>query len=342
MKNIVIFGHYGVPNWGDEAILKGLLSILKPNKNNIIVVTNNLDFTKNNYSVDAIYPPPFGFRSLFRGGFLRTLLSIKNADYIIFGGGGLWQSSPLKSLYIWDWYLRICLLFNNNIFSLGTSFANIDKKFISVGMKNRLNKIKKFLVRDKESSSILKNLWNIPSNKIELSTDLALLLKPNHSLIKNKTIIFAMREGDLSLEKELIILKVLKKKFPTHIFKSLVMQSNQSKDENFAKRHNLELINTNSLVDIQKNISMSDFVCSNRLHANILALNENIPFLAISCRSKVKNFFGNIFSFDTNLLNKKNNEHNLNKSIDFILNHPKVREKMLMNKKKLLTKYYTF
>jgi polysaccharide pyruvyl transferase WcaK-like protein len=25
-KKIVIFGHYGVPNWGDEAILAGMLS----------------------------------------------------------------------------------------------------------------------------------------------------------------------------------------------------------------------------------------------------------------------------------------------------------------------------
>jgi polysaccharide pyruvyl transferase WcaK-like protein len=342
MKNILIFGHYGVPNWGDEAILQGLLSKLNIQENNITVVTNNLEFTRKRYLVNVVYPPPFGIRSFFRGGFFKTLSAIKHADYIIFGGGGLWQSHPLKSLYIWDWYLRICLLFNNNIYSLGTSFSNIDKKYISEGMKVRLQNIKIFLVRDKKSLNVLQDLWGVNNNKIEISTDLALLLKPKNNFRKNKTILFSMREGDLSLEKEIIILEVFRIKFPNHKFKVLVMQSNQSKDENFAKRHSLEVIKINSVDDIQNNISMSNFVCSSRLHSNILALNESIPFLAIACRHKIKNFFGELFSFNPNYLNKNNSKIILSNKINSIVLNSEKKRKLLHNKKDLLNKYNLF
>ena len=65
-KNLLIFGHYGVPNWGDEAILSGILSKLNIEKYRVVVVTDNLKFTKKHHGVKSIYPPPFGIRSLFR------------------------------------------------------------------------------------------------------------------------------------------------------------------------------------------------------------------------------------------------------------------------------------
>ena len=125
-KKILIFGHYGVPNWGDEAILTGILSQIDHSRFSVTVVSTDPAFTEKQHGVKSVLPPPFGVRSFFRLGWVKCLTSISEADYIIFGGGGLWQPMPVKALKLWDWYLRIVQLYGKKVFCLGVSFGSIE------------------------------------------------------------------------------------------------------------------------------------------------------------------------------------------------------------------------
>ncbi len=308
-KKIVIFGHYGVPNWGDEAILAGILSQINIANFSITVISHNPKFTKKNHNVNSLPPPPFGIRSFFSFNWIKTISTIKEADYIIIGGGGLWQPKPLKAIKLWNFYLQVCLFFNKKIFSLGTSFSvlsekqqaeqeeknNIKYKKLIKKTAKLLQKIKFFSVRDKKSKNILKNTYNIHTAKISTTADSAFFLEPNQLKSKSKTILLSMREGDLNKEQEKVILQSLYKKFNPKIYqyKFLVMQSHQSQDEKFVTRHhkNISVIYPQNIKELLKIISHAEFICSSRLHANILASICNTKFLAISCRDKVKNLF---------------------------------------------------
>ena len=313
-KKIVIFGHYGVPNWGDEAILSGILSQINIAHFSVTVISSNPEFTKKNYSVRSAPPPPFGIRSFFKFQWIKTLQIIKEADYIIIGGGGLWQPRPLKAMKLWNFYLRICLFFDKKVFSLGTSFAvfsenstnkthinNCEYKKIINTTAELLQKVKFFSVRDEKSKQILTDIYNIHSAKISVSADAAFFLEnknTKNNTSSKKIILLAMREGDLNLDQEKTIMHCLYKKFPPkqYQYKFLIMQSHQSHDENFTQRHStnkcmLQKIYPENIEQLLEIISQAEFVCSSRLHANILASALHTKFLAISCRDKVKNLF---------------------------------------------------
>ncbi len=336
-KKILIFGHYGIPNWGDEAILKGMLSQIDISKYSITIVSHNPSFTQKEHGVKSVSPPPFGIKSFFKFSWIETIQEIKKSDYIIFGGGGLWQARPKKALYLWDWYLRCVLFFSSTtkIFCLGTSFATLPQKFPTDEMKKRLQKIKYFSVRDNSSAKTLKEQWGIMPSKIQISSDAAFFLDnflqkdKNLTDEKKKKIIISMREGDLNREEEKIIMKILQKKFKNHQFQFLVMQSFQANDEKFAERYCLEKIFPNSIDEILAFISNADCVISSRLHANILASVCSIPFCAISCRQKTKNLFGEKFSVQKKNIGNKNFKKIFLEKIEKIMADEKGRKEFL-------------
>ncbi len=299
-KKIVIFGHYGVPNWGDEAILSGIISQINIARFSVTVISHAPQQTETLHNVKALSPPPFGIRSFFSFQWIQTIKEIKNADYIIIGGGGLWQPKPLKAMALWNFYLDICLFFEKKVLSLGTSFSILSnpsshtKKYKKIIQKTTklFKKVKFFTVRDTQSEEILKNTYHVHSAKINTTADAAFFLEPPTHTSKKKCILLAMREGDISIEQEKIILSALQQQFPlkTYTFECIVMQSHQSHDEKFAERHkNISVFYPENIEQLLSKISSAHFVCSSRLHANILASVCSTNFLAISCRDKVKN-----------------------------------------------------
>lgn len=296
-KKILIFGHYGVPNWGDEAILAGILSQIDYSRFSVTVVSTDPEFTKKEHGVSSVLPPPFGVRSFFGFGWRKCLKSIKESDYVIFGGGGLWQPRPIKALKLWDWYLRVVQWYGKKVFCLGVSFGNIENIHVSDGMKKRLQKVKYFSVRDSSSVTVLQEQWGVDAIQISQTSDAAFFAAQEEVLDqKENTVLCAMREGDLSIQEETIVMDTLKKQFPNAVFKCLVMQSSQSRDEAFAKRNDMEAVFPQSVADLKNIILSSRFVCSSRLHANIIAATQEIPFCAIACREKVWSLFGRQFA----------------------------------------------
>ena len=346
-KKLVIFGHYGVPNWGDESILSGMLSQIDISKYSITVISHDPKFTKLQHNVKSVNAPPFGVRSFLSFSWIQTFKILKEADYIIFGGGGLWQAYPKKALQLWDWYLRCVLFFSSapKIFCLGTSFGTVPKHFLTDEMKKRLQKIKYFSVRDEQSSEILKNQWGILPSKIEQTADSAFFLNTfslgeNIQKKENKQILISMREGDITIEEEKKIMKALQKKFKNYRFTFLVMQSFQANDEKFADRYSLEKIFPSSVDEILEKISQASFVVSSRLHTNILASVCGTPFCAISCREKTKNLFGEKFSIEKEKILETNFEKFFIEKIKKIITDEQGRNEFLELQKEKLEVFF--
>lgn len=294
-KKIVIFGHYGVPNWGDEGILEGILTGIDTKQYSITVVSAHTEYTKNTYSVNSVSPPPFGIRSFFSG-WIKGIQAIQDSDYIIFGGGGLFQANPPKALRLWDWYLRVCLAFQKKIFFVGQSFADISSLQIGQNQKKRIQHVSFFSVRDKHSSHILQTQWGVHPSKIQNSTDAVFFLSRSQPALssskKQKKVIFCMREGDLSFSQESDLLKHVYQVFPKHQFVCLVMQSFQSHDERFPQRHSQypwKTVFPKTVQEVMDEIKSSEMVFSSRLHGSIFSVICGTPFGALGCRSKISN-----------------------------------------------------
>jgi polysaccharide pyruvyl transferase WcaK-like protein len=304
-KTILIFGHYGVPNWGDEAILAGILSHFDQKKYRIVIVSNSPFFTKQEYGVEAVYPPPFGIRSLLRGNFFQVFREIKKSSFVIFGGGGLFQERPPFAVHLWSYYLRIVAFFQKKILFLANSFEPMSFKR-EVKVSKLFRKYGSFFsVRDKESSELLKK-WGVSEIKISSATDASFLLPIFKKRGRKSGVILALREGELSNEQEKKLLKMLVSIFPNEKISSLSMQKETARDDLFAIRNELSNIVPENLDQVRNAVASAKIVIANRLHAGILSCLSETPFLMISTRPKIAQFFGMEFCISQQKLFSKN------------------------------------
>lgn len=305
MKKALILGHYGVVNWGDEAILLGILTSLK-NKNlskvdslfleeiSPTVVSANPKWTSLEYSCESVLPPPFGLRSFLKTSSYRFWGILKKSDFVIIGGGGLFQPNPWIAFWIWGYYLSLVIFFQKPVFILGNSFEKPIKETIVVFFIRWLfSKVQKFTVREKESFYILKDFWKISESKISIVQDFAYSIEiPSSSSSPQKKIGCMMREGDLTIAQEKIIIEGIQKKFPNYKIQTIVMQSVQAGDEGFAIRNGFSVFSPSKFSELLKEIASCEYIISSRLHGNILADILKVPFIPIAPRGKIKNLFG--------------------------------------------------
>jgi len=251
-------------------------------------------------------------------GMLETKKAIQEADLIIFGGGGLFQDRPKKAIKIWNFYLKICQKFSKNpqkICILGNSFENPENSENIKKTQKIFIKIPFFSVRDSISQKILESQFRVPSFKISESTDTAYFLPRNAKQGRKKGVLLAIREGEISENKQKKLLKIIREYFPNEAEKNLieilVMQEKNEKnsgDKNFAITHNLPYFEAKNLEHLQEKIRSSKLVITSRLHAGILANICGTPFVAISMRDKISQFFGEKFSFSLKKIFTKKGE----------------------------------
>ncbi len=321
-KKIVIFGHYGVPNWGDEAILSGVLSQIDFTKYSVTVISDQPKWTEKMHQktckISAVLPPPFGVRSFFRGafsfgqGFFKTKKVIQESDFVIFGGGGLFQDRPKKAIQIWNFYLRLCQFYGKNVFLAGNSFEKLTEKKNAEKTQKLFKNIPFFSVRDEASAEHLHKQFGVPLLKISQSSDGAYFLPRKSKSGRKKGVLLAIREGEISEKKEKKLLKILRENFPQeaeeNTIEVLVMQEKKSGDKNFALRHLLPFFEPENLEHLHEKLRSSKFVLTSRLHAGILANLAGTPFVAVSTRDKISQFFGEDFSFSLQKIFTKKGE----------------------------------
>lgn len=289
-----------------------------------MVISNNPSFTKKEYGVEAVFPPPFGIRSFLRGNFFQVFREIKKASFVIFGGGGLFQESPPFALRLWLYYLRIVGIFQKKVLFLANSFEPMAFK-----REGKVSKLFRkygsfFSVRDKKSVELLKK-WGISQIKISSATDAAFLLPDLRKRGKKSGVLLALREGELSFEQEKKLLKMLATIFPNEKISSLTMQKEMARDDLFALRHALPSIVPKTLNEVRSTVASAKRVIASRLHAGILSALSETPFLLIPTRPKIAQFFGDEFCISPQKLFSKNGKKFLG---NYFSDLPSLRKKI--------------
>lgn len=290
-KKLLIFGNYGSINLGDEVILFGLLKAISPKKWDITVVSSNPERTAKQYHIKTVCQPPFGFRSLLKNSFFPTIKAIKEAEIILFGGGGLFQDKEKRAFLMWSFFLRICLFFNKKVALVGNSIGPLNKSISRLQAQQLFNQLPFISVRDQDSYDLLKEI-GITETKISLATDCAFFLAPiKKATQKNKPILLILH-GEYTSESQIKKIKkfvqYLKNKKEKVYF--LAMQKRVSNDHKMAEKLGIPLLEADSVKEIVDYISSAKFILSSRLHGIILSILASVPFLAFSEMPKVKGF----------------------------------------------------
>lgn len=270
---ILLVGNYKVGNFGDDLLLKACLDNLK-DQNVKILSTQNADFLTF----------PAGFRSLFEfQRYIQPFQAILRTKYILFGGGGLFNSDKLHSLLIWCPILLLGFVFQKPIYLFGHSFSSKPTKFLSF----LLSKAQLITCRDNLSYNYLQTAG---LRNIKLTNDLALELsfspvkktRPQYFMINYRLY------KNIDFQKIQEINNLLLQKAQNLRLKPLYCAFDEHLDPVIFQKLNVDWITAHQLLDYLPQIQY--FACM-RLHASMYMLKNQIPGLVLSYASKVKGLF---------------------------------------------------
>lgn len=297
--NIVIIGNYGAKNVGDELILEGLLSSVRRIKPaaKITVLSADPANTKEKFEVDSVYKFPAGLRSAIKytisGNLSKTKKRIKKCDYVIVGGGGLFDDSSFKAIFIWAVQTTMAYLLKKKVIMYGQSIKKPKSKLAQHIIKKLFKKASFIAVRDEDSKKILKKL--IRGKKIHLMPDLIFKLDPKFKQAKENRILVCLNfdTGLMDLTKFLnLILKEekdltidflpferdLDDRYHLKVIEGITEKNRTNKLDFTEKRQKIEKI-----------FSESKLIVGARLHSILMAINTETPFIAINYNPKVRN-----------------------------------------------------
>lgn len=182
-KKILIAGHYGFGNTGDEAILSSIIKnfCAGQKKLEFIVASSNPQLTTITHQVQSIHWQDIN--SLFE--------SAKQSDLIMIGGGGVfvdyWGVPNNTQLTQYHWGIAyynaiglLSILFNKPfvIHSVGVGpLITEEGKYLT---KQTFEIADRATVRDKISADLLKSI-KVSTERIRITTDPALFLEPEYT-----------------------------------------------------------------------------------------------------------------------------------------------------------------
>lgn len=184
-NSYLLLGYYGFGNLGDELLLRACIKILNERgieKEKITVLSNNPEETRKNFNVKAVN----------RWKISEVIKALRKSDFLILGGGGLFQdSTSIKSCFYYWAIVRLAKLLGVKISALGQSIGPLNSKIAKILTANALRLCNKVHVRDKNSFNIAKNFG---CKNLILGSDLVMTLTPNpSSLIPNPSLLINLR-----------------------------------------------------------------------------------------------------------------------------------------------------
>jgi polysaccharide pyruvyl transferase CsaB len=325
---ILIYGGYGFKNVGDEAILAGLLQIIRRcfNESEITVVSGDPQETMMMHNVNSCSPLS-----------IKLYREIKNTDIVILGGGGIVSrvvayGSKLKFLMPEGKLIHIVGIFskllNKKLIYYGvgvTSFPDVLTQMLS-GFGFRCADV--IVTRDTLSKEIIKNTLGVKKEVIfeqDLSFDTPIisediswnLLDKEKIPLKKVLIAITWRfvenkyVNDVSLDRLCSIIDDISDKYGDDVsFLYIPMSRRESKLGEIGKddmavyqeiqkklkhKNNLNLIKGKyHPVCVKGIISVCDLLIGMRLHSVIFAYLTDTPFIAIEYDEKMTMFLKSI------------------------------------------------
>ncbi len=300
---IVIAGNYGAKNLGDEMILEGMIKTIKSIDQSIeiTVLSANPAETERNHNIKAVHKVPAGIRSFIKYLFKRdqkTKKTIKECDYFILGGGGLFSNLTLRAYFIWGIQAFTAVLYKKPIIMYGQSIGPL-KTFIQRKIVKKLfNKAIFIAVRDASSIEELKKIGI--KKEIHLIPDMIFALNTENTTEKKKKIIVAIRHLpslEQTFKNELI--NFINWLIENKNYEIEMVNFQHPNDEILCKEISDKINQKNKLSispqihfakDLFKLFSEASYVVGMRLHSVLSAIKTETPFIAINYAPKVGNF----------------------------------------------------
>lgn len=184
-RRLLICGFYGHHNLGDEAMLAGMLCLLKRCFGNhsldqITVYSNDPEDTVARHGVAALRNQfPRRRREQWVKWATHTL-ALWQHQYFILGGGDLLRDSPERDVALtWLQPLQRAMALGCRTIVLGISVGDVWKPHTKAVIVETLNRVDLIVVRDQQSQRQLQQMG--VAGAIYIMGDLALQLIPRHS-----------------------------------------------------------------------------------------------------------------------------------------------------------------
>ncbi len=171
-KGVVICGFYGNHNLGDDAMLHGMINLLRKQQHDLsfTVFSNDPQDTQSRYYVQSVHRYKQDVK-------IQRLLKILESRYFVLGGGDLLRDSLQHTVAPkWLRFLQQALKFRRRTLVIGISVGEIWKPETKVLIPKVLNKVDFLAVRDIQSKNKLEELG--VCNSIHVMSDLALQAIP--------------------------------------------------------------------------------------------------------------------------------------------------------------------
>ncbi len=324
---ILICGYYGNQNLGDEAMLAGMIQLLKKHSPDVSlsVLSDNPKYTAALHSIDPVEHP-----KRFRRRFGYTIETLKNQSLILGGGDLLRDNIDFSVAKSWLIFLERAIRLHRRTFVLGISVGEIWRQETKDIIPLVLNKVDLIAVRDQNSKKILKELG--VSKDIYVMSDLALFGLPKsekRSLpnseklrvgISVRPLIGRGKSVDLGIYPQFqqnvaAIADYLVEQhnaevhfFPFHAFENKYHSSDDDyisalevlrysrNSENFVVHRYID-----SLEKLYFLIGQLDLMIGTRLHSLILAAGLGVPIIAAEYDPKIKGFMQEIKQDDLSI-----------------------------------------
>lgn len=319
-RGVLICGYYGKYNLGDEAMLAGMIKLLREQQHDlsITVFSGDIQDTEARHSVRPVYYPGQKFR-------IRNNLTIFQNRYFILGGGDLLRDSVNSSIALkWLRPLQQAIQLRRRTLVLGISVGEIWREETKALIPQVLDQVDLLTVRDADSKTKLEKLG--VRNTIHVISDLALQLlpeicsqpirpadRPIQIGISIRPVNGRGRSTDLSgypkFQQEMAaIADFLAEHYGATIhflpFQALKYGYHPSNDDYIAtlnllrySRYSAQFVvhrYFDSLQNLNQLISTLDLVIGMRLHSLILAAGLGVPVIAAEYDPKVRGFMGEI------------------------------------------------
>jgi len=309
---VIICGNYGATNIGDEAILDGIISLVRlayPDAE-ITALSSNPEATEKLHGVKSVLMVPAGLRSffqgIFQGTFGKTLRTIKDCDAFLLGGGGLFTDEKLKAVIIWYLQGLAARAYKKRLFMIGQSVGPLSTWLGKKLSANTFQRATAVTVRDTKSAGVLHDI-NVPQPQILADPAFALHTDLIPDMTREKYVVWTVRPWTLkaggvfdSSEKQYAeCAKFIDWLYEKHGLKSVLVpfQIHQDHDEKVLEEilgmvknpQSAEVFSyTENFHELMELFSRATAVVGMRLHSLIFSIMSQTPFLALSYSSKVK------------------------------------------------------
>lgn len=350
---LVICGNYGATNIGDEAILEGILTLIKDvdPAAHITVFSANPADTIARHGVKSVHLLPAGPRSflrgLFGGGMMKTFKVLKECDGFILGGGGLLSDEKPMAMVIWPLQAAFASLLRKPVFCLGQSVGPLKTFFGRRMARGIYSKALLASVRDTASRKVLHDL-GIPACTVLADPAFAIHLHHAVQTQRENMVILSLRNwpANASVNMYKLFAHFTEWLWSEYGFKTMLMPFSGGIENDtqllynifthVTKKEAVEVFEyTGDYGKVLELISRSKAVVGMRLHSLIFATLAQTPFLALSYSDKVKNLAFDLGMADHTLNWAGIELHELKSSFkDLMENHEKVS--MLLGEQNLL------